>query len=129
MGQTDEVGHNGRAGEPGRVRLEDLIPIAVVIAAGCEPCAQRMVERALLRGTPAHLISRALGIVTALRAAECFGEAVGPAVIARMKKPLEVARMSLRQPGNSAKGPECCQEAGDGTPGPVTSAPSPPQEV
>jgi len=25
------------------VKLENLIPIAVVIAAGCEPCAQKMV--------------------------------------------------------------------------------------
>ncbi len=29
------------------VRLQDLIPIAMVIVGGCEPCAESMVNRAL----------------------------------------------------------------------------------
>lgn len=31
-------------------RLQDLIPIAMVIVGGCEPCAESMVNRALRHG-------------------------------------------------------------------------------
>ena len=35
------------AKEASRKRLDNLVPLAVVIAAGCEPCAKRMVQKAL----------------------------------------------------------------------------------
>lgn len=77
-------------------RLEDLIPIAVVIAAGCESCAERMVRRALEQGSPKSLIERTLGIVAHLRSLDCLAQAVGPEVIARMEKPLQAGRRTLR---------------------------------
>jgi alkylhydroperoxidase/carboxymuconolactone decarboxylase family protein YurZ len=77
-------------------RLEDLIPIAVVVAAGCESCAERMVRRAQEQGSPKSLIERTLGIVAHLRSLECLAQAVGPEVIARMEKPLEAGRKTLR---------------------------------
>jgi hypothetical protein len=76
-------------------RLEDLIPIAVVIAAGCEGCAERMVQRALRRGS-AWPIQQTLGIVAHLRSRDCFVQAVGAEVIARMEKPLEAGMKALR---------------------------------
>ena len=78
-------------------RLEDLIPIAVVIAAGCERCAERMVGRALRRGSARPLVERTLEIVTHLHTRDCFVEAVGPEAVARMEKPLEAGRKALRK--------------------------------
>jgi alkylhydroperoxidase/carboxymuconolactone decarboxylase family protein YurZ len=89
-------------------RLEDVIPIAVVIAAGCEPCAKSMVERALSQGTPAPLVRRTLGIVARLCSTECFVQAVGPEVIARMEKPLQAGRRALLESGASTKEQSCC---------------------
>jgi len=77
-------------------RLEDLIPIAVVIAAGCEGCAERMVQRALGRGSTRPPIQQTLGIVAHLRSRDCFVQAVGAEVIAQMERPLEAGMKALR---------------------------------
>ncbi len=69
-------------------RLETLVPIAVVIAAGCEPCAERMVKRALDEGASPRDVRKTLGIVADLRRRDCLAEAVGADVIARMERPL-----------------------------------------
>jgi alkylhydroperoxidase/carboxymuconolactone decarboxylase family protein YurZ len=82
-------------------KLEDLIPIAVVIAAGCESCAEKMVHRAIDQGSPKPLIGRTLRIVARLRSLDCLAQAVGPEVIARMDKPL--------QAGEKALGGSCCE--------------------
>jgi hypothetical protein len=79
----------------GGVKLEDLIPIAVVIAAGCEPCSQRMVERALAQGSSRKHIQKVVGIVASMQKLECLADAVGPDVLARMEKPLAMARRTL----------------------------------
>ena len=103
--------HVGKDNPPGlsvTVKLEDVIPIAAVIAAGCEPCAKRMVERALRQGTPIHLINRTLGIVARVRSTECFVQAVGSEVIARMEKPIQAGRRALREAGPSPKERKCC---------------------
>ena len=105
---TSQVGKENLPGQPVTVRLEDVIPIAVVIAAGCESCTKSMVERALNQGTPAHLVRRTLGIVARLRSTDCFVQAVGPEVIARMEKPLQAGRRTLLESGLSAKEPTCC---------------------
>jgi hypothetical protein len=105
---TSQVGKENLPGKLATVRLEDVIPIAVVIAAGCESCTESMVERALNQGTPAQLVRRTLGIVARLRSTDCFMKAVGPEVIARMEKPLQAGRRTLLESGLSAKEPTCC---------------------
>lgn len=108
MTPASHVGKDDLPGQRVTVRLEDVIPIAVVIAAGCEHCAESMVERALSEGTPPELVRRTLGIVARVRSTECFVQAVGPEVIARMEKPLHAGRRALREVGLSPKERKCC---------------------
>ena len=89
---SDESRAQESANQP---RLEDLIPIAVVIAVGCEPCAKRAVERALRQGVPVREIQRVLATVGHLRSLDCFSSAVGPDILARMDQPLASAKMTL----------------------------------
>jgi hypothetical protein len=88
--------------------LEDLIPIAVVVAAGCESCAEKMVARALGRGSSAAAIERTLRIVAHQRSLDCFLESVGPEVAARMDKPLAAGLNALRR---RARAEGCCSGA------------------
>jgi hypothetical protein len=76
-------------------KLEDLIPIAVVIAAGCEPCAERMVRRAVEAGSAGRHVLRTIAIVADLRERECFRTNIAPEVVERMKGPLARARKTL----------------------------------
>lgn len=108
MEQRKQVGDTCLSSERAPSRLEDLIPIAAVIAAGCESCAQKMVERALRQGTPRPLIRQTLGIVGNLRRRDCFSKAVGPEVIARMEKPLEAGRQTLRDAESPEPDGGCC---------------------
>jgi carboxymuconolactone decarboxylase family protein len=78
-------------------RLQDLIPIAMVIVGGCEPCAESMVNRALKQGSSWQDIDKTLRIVAGTQALECFAKAVGPDVIARMEKPLAAGRRTLEK--------------------------------
>jgi alkylhydroperoxidase/carboxymuconolactone decarboxylase family protein YurZ len=78
-------------------RLQDLIPIAVVIAGGCETCAERMVERALKEGSSWEDIDKTLRILTGMQKLDCFVKAIGPEVIARMDKPIAAAQKTLRE--------------------------------
>ena len=75
--------------------LENLIPIAVVIAAGCEPCAEKMVRRALKQGSAAKNVRKTLGLVAHLQNLDCLAENVGSAVLSRMKKPLATGKQTL----------------------------------
>ncbi len=75
--------------------LENLIPIAVVIAAGCEPCAEKMVRRALDQGNAVKDIRKTLSLVAHMQNLECLAENVGPTVVARMEKPLAAGKRSL----------------------------------
>jgi hypothetical protein len=86
--------------------LNDLIPIAVVIAAGCEECAEKMVRRALQEGASPRLVRRTLAVVAQLRANECLTKAVGKEVVARMEKPIEAGRRALQQAAGASEG--CC---------------------
>jgi hypothetical protein len=78
-------------------KLQDLIPIVMVIVGGCEPCAENMVNRALQQGSSWHDIDRTLQIVAGMQKLDCFAKAVGPGVIARMEKPLAAARRTLQE--------------------------------
>jgi hypothetical protein len=100
--------------DPGRPVLEDLVPIAAVIGAGCEPCAARMVERALRHGSPGPLIERTLGVIAHVSAADCFTRAVGAEVVGRMERSLRAGRKALRRdsPGGDAT---CCGSSGTDT--------------
>jgi hypothetical protein len=87
--------------------LEDLVPIAAVIGAGCEPCAATMVERALRRGRPGPLIERTLGIVAQVGRAECFAAAVGVEVVDRMRRSLRAGREALGRREAPGSEPTC----------------------
>ena len=76
--------------------LEALIPIAVVIAAGCEPCARSMTERALTAGTPRRAIRRVLKMVDHMHRQECLAQNAGAEAMARMARPLETAATTLQ---------------------------------
>jgi hypothetical protein len=78
-----------------RPKLEDLIPIAVVIAAGCEGCAERMVRRAVEAGSAGRHVLRTIAIVADLCERECFRTNIAPEVVERMKGPLARARKIL----------------------------------
>ena len=78
-------------------RLQDLIPIAVVIAGGCEPCAERMVDRALNEGSSWEDIDKTLRILSGMQKLYCFVKAIGPEAIARMDKPIATAQKTLHE--------------------------------
>ncbi len=84
-------------------KLQDLIPIVMVIVGGCEPCAEKTVKRALEQGSSRQDIDQTLRIVASMQRAECFAKAVGTDVIARMEKPLAAGWRTLREaiPGRS----------------------------
>ena len=79
------------------LRLQDLIPIAMVIAGGCESCAEKMVERALREGSTTQEVDKTLRIVAGTQRLGCFATAVGPEVIARMEKPLSAGFAALKK--------------------------------
>ena len=89
-------------------RLQDLIPIAVVIAAGCESCAENAVKRALQNGVARSQIERTLRIVAHFRSAECFQRAVGVEVTGRMDGPLAASTNALRERDAEAETGTCC---------------------
>lgn len=82
---------------PSNPKLQDLIPIAMVIAGGCEPCAENMVKRAFQQGCSWHDIDKTLQIIAGMQKLDCFAKAVGPEVIARMEKPLTAGRRTLER--------------------------------
>ena len=78
------------------IKLQDLIPIAVVIAGGCETCAEKMVARALNEGASWRDIDKTLRIVAGVQKLDCLAKALGPEIIARMDKPLAAGMKTLR---------------------------------
>jgi AhpD family alkylhydroperoxidase len=76
-------------------KLQDLIPIAVVIAAGCESCAEKMVKRAMEMGSSREYVQKTIQIVAHLQKLDCLVEAIGPEGVARMEKPLAAANATL----------------------------------
>jgi hypothetical protein len=88
--------------------LDDLIPVAVAVAAGCERCTERAIHRALERGNPHPAVARTLAIVSHIRGRDCFADAVGPQVIARMEGPLRTGEKTLDAAKPAAAEPRCC---------------------
>lgn len=78
-------------------RLQDLIPIAVVIAGGCESCAERMVEHALKEGCPWDDIDKTLRILSGMQKLDCLAKAIGPEFVTRMDKPIAAAQRTMRE--------------------------------
>ncbi len=78
-------------------KLQDLIPIVMVIVGGCEPCAEKTVKRALQQGSSWQDIDKTLRIMANMQRADCFLKAVGADVVARMEKPLAAGWRSLRE--------------------------------
>jgi hypothetical protein len=78
-------------------RLQDLIPIAMVIVGGCEPCAEKMVTRALEQGSSWQEIDKTLRIIADMQRRDCFAKAVGTDVVARMEKPLAAGWKTLHE--------------------------------
>ncbi len=55
-------------------KLQDLIPIVMVIVGGCEPCAENMVKRALQQGSSWHEIDKTLQTVASMQKLDCFAK-------------------------------------------------------
>lgn len=91
---SDEAQPSQRGPE---ARLQDLIPIAMVIVGGCEPCAESMVNRALRQGSSWQDIDTTLRIVANMQKHDCFAKAVGTDVVSRMDKPLAAGRRTLQE--------------------------------
>lgn len=83
-------------------RLQDLIPIVMVIVGGCEPCAENLVTRALRQGSSRQDIDMTLRIVADLQRRDCFAKAVGTDVLARIEKPLAAGWKAFHQATTSA---------------------------
>ncbi len=90
---------NAREAKPGgkAIELQNLIPIAVVIAAGCESCAEAVVMRALNQGSAPLDIEATLRIVAYMRTLECFIEGAGQEAVSRMEVPAAIAARTLQQ--------------------------------
>ncbi len=86
--------------------LENLVPLAAVIGAGCEPCAETMVTRALEREEARPSVERALAILAGVAAAKCFAEAIGPEALDRMKRSLRAGQKALHASPTGHK--TCC---------------------
>lgn len=77
--------------------LANLIPIAVVVVGGCEPCAEKMVKQAVAQGSSPQEIDETLRILADMQKRNCVKQALGPEVVARMDKPLAAGRKALEQ--------------------------------
>jgi alkylhydroperoxidase/carboxymuconolactone decarboxylase family protein YurZ len=97
--QASDATSTARESEPtqrrAEVRLQDLIPIVMVIVGGCEPCAEKTVGRALQDGSSSQDVDRTLRIVEHMQGLDCFAKAVGGEVLERMEKPLAAGRRTL----------------------------------
>ena len=80
-----------------RGNLQNLIPIAVVVVGGCEPCAEKMVTQALAQGSSWQDVDETLRILADMQKRQCVIQALGPGTIARMEKPLAAGRRTLMQ--------------------------------
>ncbi len=84
--------------------LQNLIPIAVVIVGGCEPCAEKMVNQALANGSSWQDVDETLRILDDMHKRQCVIQAIGAEAVARMEKPLAAGRTALdvARPGKTA---------------------------
>jgi len=78
-------------------RIENLMPIGVLAALGCEACVGRAVAWALQQGSSADDVERALRTIAAMQKLDCFKQQFGPDAATRLEKPLAAARRVLQQ--------------------------------
>jgi len=78
-------------------RIENLIPIGVLAALGCEKCAAEAVSWALSQGSSIEDVDRTLRTLAAMQTLGCFRQQFGNDAPARMEKPLAAARQVLEQ--------------------------------
>lgn len=92
--------------------LQNLIPIAVVVVGGCEPCAEKMVTQALAQGSSWQEVDETLRILADMQKRSCVIQALGPDTVARMEKPLAAGRNALERatPSNATVGACGCAE-------------------
>ncbi len=77
--------------------LQNLIPIAVVVVGGCEPCAEKMVTQALAQGSSWQDVDETLRILADVQKRKCVVQALGTDAVARMEKPLAAGRRTLEK--------------------------------
>lgn len=77
--------------------LQNLIPIAVVVVGGCEPCAEKMVKQALAQGSSWEDVDETLRILADMQKRQCVIQALGSETTGRMEKPLAAGRRTLEQ--------------------------------
>jgi hypothetical protein len=85
-------------------KIENLIPIGVLAALGCEKCAGEAVRWALEQGSSIEDVDRTLGVLTAMQKLDCFKQQFGNDAPARLDKPLAAARKVLQQAIDSRAG-------------------------
>ena len=85
-------------------RIENLIPIAVLSALGCEKCASEAVAWALQQGSSAEDVERALRAIAQMQTLDCFKQQFGPDAAARLEKPLAAARKVLQEAADRGQG-------------------------
>jgi len=78
-------------------RIENLMPIGVLAALGCETCAGEAVAWALQQGSSTEDVERAIRTIAAMQKLDCFKQQFGPDAAARLDKPLAAARRVLDQ--------------------------------
>ena len=100
---SSSVFHEGLSQSQSKPKLQDLIPIVMVIVGGCEPCAESTIKRALQQGSSWEDIDKTLQIVANMQRLDCFAKAVGPDVVARMEKPLAAGRRTLQQAASDGR--------------------------
>jgi alkylhydroperoxidase/carboxymuconolactone decarboxylase family protein YurZ len=82
--------------------LQNLVPLAVVVVGGCEPCAENMVSKALAQGSSWEDVDETLRILAEMQKRECVIKALGVDTVARMEKPLAAGRRALEQAKQAA---------------------------
>ena len=84
-------------------RIENLIPIAVLTALGCEKCASEAVAWALQQDSSPDDVDRALRAVAQMQTLACFKQQFGQDTAARLEKPLAAARKVLQEAADRAR--------------------------
>jgi hypothetical protein len=87
--------------------LQNLIPIAVVVVGGCEPCAEKMVAQALAQGSSWQDVDETLRILADMQKRSCVAKALGADTVARMEKPLAAGRSALERASAAVGGCGC----------------------
>jgi len=87
-------------------RIENLIPIGMLISLGCENCAEKAVQWALAQGSSREDVDAALRTIAVVQKLDCFNQQFGSDVASRLGKPLEAARRALEQATSGGKSPK-----------------------